>query len=89
MLTFTASSSQTKDCDKLRFLRLQGTFPVREKRGADFTNSAITAAGGAMFTTIKNDLEVQFIPSAHGKEALQITLSLSDIFTVRELPTLG
>lgn len=56
--------------------------------GTNFANTTITASGGAKFSTVENDLQVQVIPSALLKHAFQVALCFVDIAPACESPAL-
>ena len=51
----------------LCFIIFEWPFSVRITSRADVTNSAVTTSGGTIFSSIKNNLKMQFVPGLGGK----------------------
>ena len=77
----TERSASTKNGIWWLLPRLHGTNPFGEKRPADPADGAVAAVGGAMFASVENDLEVEFVPAFAGEGPLKVPLGLDDVFT--------
>lgn len=62
---------------------------MRKKSTANFTNSSVTTPCRAVITPVKNNLEVEFVPSTWREKGLQVFFSLQNRPSVRQFPPLS
>jgi hypothetical protein len=56
---------------------------------ANITNPAVTPTGGAVFSSVKDDLQVKIIPALSGKCLFKVTLGLNNMTATGQSPALG
>ena len=89
MIAAIREKSKVFEEEKLCFFRNDGLLAIGIARATEFALRAVAASSRAEFAAVKNDLQMQIVPTGFREQFLQVRFGLFDVLAIGQPPTLS